>query len=325
MNQEIQRTARYLLFTPILAVMLFLNTAGPVNASAGAYVPGTETPISTPEPTKAVTPSAMPRLNGDHQYVPTPPPLVRHPVPVTGVDTVELTPEDWKAWPVLPVEISAEMQQLYQQGVRNGTDPKAFSIIGDCQSQPEVFMAVFDTDPDVLAMLPPYLRETADHFSGSFARNSPTVRDGITAGAVLWTEWANKYHQGLVCQPGETPLTCELRVNNPSIVFIHIGTHWETRNHRYLTLIVETIKEHGAVPVMVTKADNREGDERINLESVRVAQEQGIPVWNFWASVQDTPNNGLENNNAMYLNEEAVEIHRYSALQVLDKIWRAVK
>jgi hypothetical protein len=227
-------------------------------------------------------------------------------VPVTGAiggaESMPLTAEDWKEWPVLPAHISEEMRRLYQVGLRKGTDPTAFSIIGDCQSQPEEFLGIFDTDPRSLSNLPAPLHETARHFAGNFGRYSPTIRDGITAGAVLWNEWANNYHRGQVCKANENPLSCELRVNNPSIVFIHIGTHWEARNHRYLTLIVEMIKEHGAVPVMVTKADNREGDERINYQTVQVAEELGVPVWNFWASVQHTPNNGLEDNSAMYLN-----------------------
>jgi hypothetical protein len=250
------------------------------------------------------------------------------PFPLTGpssVDTRQLTVENWKLWPVLPVEISDEMRRLYQAGLRKGTHPRAFSVIGDCQSLPEVFLGVFDTNLRVRTLLPGPLRETARNFSGSFGRPSPTVRDGLTAGAVLWNEWAKSYQRGEVCRPNETPLACELRINNPSIVFIHIGTHWEARNVRYLTLMIEQIKEHGAVPVMVTKADNREKDERINLQSVQVAQEQGIPVWNFWAAVQHTPNQGLQDGSDMYLNDEAIEIHRYSALEVLDLVWKSVK
>jgi hypothetical protein len=319
MSLNRKRIARLLLVTPLLAVLILTGTIGSASAASHHLAQATQIPGHVlPDPIQI--PETFPRY-------PTPPPLVEVPIPATGSGetvTSERTAEDWKKWPVFP-EISNEMVRLYNQGLRLGTDPHAFSIVGDCQSQPEVFLGVFDTEPWRLGSLSADLRETIDHYSGQFDRGSPTIRDGITAGAVIWTAWATRYDGGRVCEEGETPLTCELRINNPSIVFIHIGTHWEARNHRYLTQIVETIKEHGAIPVMVTKADNREGDERINLETVRVAQEQGIPVWNFWASVQHTPNNGLEDDSVMYLNEEAVEIHRYSALQVLDIIRKAVQ
>jgi hypothetical protein len=79
----------------------------------------------------------------------------------------------------MPV-ISAEMQAVYRRGLEMGNDPRAFSVLGDCQSLPEVFMGVFDSDPAVLAALPGPLRETAAHFAGSFDRYSPTVKDGTT-------------------------------------------------------------------------------------------------------------------------------------------------
>jgi len=327
-SDRMKRTAQSGLLMIVLAALLLVAAVGHVNAAYIEYFPRTVTPEPRSEPAQATSPSHVPYLQAAPRYGPNPPPLIQTPVIVTGpgiTPAPQMAAEDWKEWPILPVNISPEMRRVYQNGLRRGTNPNAFSIIGDCQSQPEVFMGVFDTDPRSLRLLPAYLRETARHFDGSFGRQSPTVQDGITAGAVLWGEWANQYQRGRVCQPGETPLTCELRLNNPSIVFIHIGTHWEARNERYLTLIIETVKAHGAVPIMVTKADNREQDERINLQSVRVAQEQGIPVWNFWASVQHTPNQGLEDGNNMFLNEQAIEIHRYSALQVLDLVWRAVK
>jgi hypothetical protein len=333
MMNQLERIAFHLLVTPIIAVLFLFNGSKPAPEAPvpDIFAPSHATTSQDHVAGPVITPKAVdtPHSNNNRQYFRPGPPLISTPIPVTGstvgTEATLLTAEEWKQWPVLPDHISEEMRRLYQEGLRKGTDPHAFSIIGDCQSQPEFFLGIFDIEPLYVSILPVPLQQTVHQFSGSFARSSPTIRDGITAGAVLWNEWANSYQRGQVCRANENPLQCELRVHNPSIVFIHIGTHWEARNHRYLTLIVETIKQHGAVPVMVTKADNREGDERINLQSVQVAQEQGIPVWNFWASVQHTPNNGLEDNSEMYLNEHAVEIHRYSALQVLDMVWRAVK
>ncbi len=184
-------------------------------------------------------------------------------------------------------------------------------------------MGVFESDAHYFQPLPQPLKDTVLQFTGSFNRYSPTVKDGTTEGALLWAEWNdNKDKQ---CQLGETPIDCELRTHRPSIVFIHVGTHWEARNRRYLTIILDKILASGAVPVFVTKADNREHDERVNQTMADLAVEYGLPLWNFWASVQHLPNNGMEPGSDMYLNEEAVEIHRQGALQALDAVWKAVR
>jgi hypothetical protein len=45
---------------------------------------------------------------------------------------------------------------------------------------------------------------------------------------------------------------------------------------------------------LATKADNLEGDERLNQITARLAYEYEIPLWNFWAAVQQLPGHGLQ-------------------------------
>lgn len=222
----------------------------------------------------------------------------------------------------MPV-VSAEMRDLYQQGLAAGNNPRAFSILGDCQSQPEVFLAPYDLDAEFVSTLDPDLQETVGQFQGMFSRLSPTIKDGTTEGALLWSEW-NDNPEGL-CTHGETPLDCELRTNRPSIVFIHVGTHWEARSQRYFTTIIEKVLASKAIPVLVTKADNREKDERINRAYAELAAQYNIPLWNFWATVQHLPNFGMERGSDMYLSEEGMIVHRAEALNALDAIWKAVR
>jgi hypothetical protein len=215
------------------------------------------------------------------------------------------------------------MRAVYRRGLELGNDPQAFSILGDCQSQPEVFMGIYDSNPQVVQSLPLELRLTAANFAGSFERYSPTVKDGTTEGSLLWMGW-NDNKEGY-CNAGESPLDCELRVQRPSIAFIHVGTHWEARNEQYLTRIIETLLERGTVPVIVTKADNRELDERINRTLVKLGKQYELPVWNFWASVQDLPNHGMQENSSMYLSEAGLAVHRQEGLLVLGMLWRALQ
>ncbi len=115
-------------------------------------------------------------------------------------------------------------------------------------------------------------------------------------------------------------------MHRPGIVFIHTGTHYETqeRNWYYLTIIIDKILARGAIPVLVTKADNLELDEHINQNMARLAANYGLPLWNFWSSVQNLPDQGLQPN-LMHLTAAAHEVHRLGALRMLDKVWRAVR
>jgi len=297
----------------LTSIIVFTLLSGCLGNSAAAAGPGNATDAPTNPATGQPTPTESPAASATSNS--------RTATPEAS-STAKDIDEAWKSLPTLPT-VSDEMKAIYQLGLENGNDPHAFSILGDCQSLPDEFLGVYDSDPAWVAALPDYLHETVLNFSGSFDRYSPTVKDGTTSGALLWAEW-NDNKEGK-CQYGETPLECELRVQRPSIVLIHIGTHWETRNYRYLSIIIEQIIEHGAVPVLATKADNRELDERVNQDMAALAKEFGLPIWNFWATVQHLPEDGLYPESTWELSEEAKEIHRRSALEALDAVWRAVK
>ena len=243
------------------------------------------------------------------------------------METPRLSAQEWKNWPVIP-QVPINARTIYQKGLALGSDPHAFSILGDCQSLAETFMGRYDSNPAVANGLPLELQAAVANFAGSFERLSPTIKGGTTAGAVLWSQWhENQY----TCQVNETPLDCELRLHKPSIVIINLGTHYETRNITYLRKILDRLVAQGIVPILATKADNRELDERLNLEMAELAVEYQIPLWNFWAAVSDLPNNGVgikkgeEHLGEIYLNEDGLERHRYTALQALAAVWLAVQ
>ncbi len=238
-------------------------------------------------------------------------------------EIVSRDPANWKNWPIIPQKISDVMVEVYQRGLAQGNDDHAFSILGDCHSLPDVFMGVYDRDPEVVAELDPDLQKTVDHFQGSFDRYSPTVREGATEGALLWWRW-NLNEEGY-CENGEMPIDCELRYQKPIITFVHVGTHWEARSMEYFRTIIEQLLEQGSVPIIVFKADNRELDERVNENLAKLAVEYELPVWNFWASVQDLPNQGLLEDTQMELTEAAYAVHRRDGLIVLDAVYRALR
>ena len=281
------------------ALDLLSKSSAPL--STATQKPKKYSPI-TPVPTRTSTPTSVPR-------------------------TSEPDFAEWKDLPVIPETIDPSLQKVYERGLALGNDPHAFSIFGDCQERPRDFFGVFETDATVIESLPPELREAVDNFRGSFNRESPTAQDGTTPGALLWNQW----HRGEYgCSFAETPVQCELRIHRPSFVIIQIGTHFESRNTEYLRRVILQLLDAGVVPILATKADNREKDERINRDMSMLATEYDLPLWNFWAALSDLPDRGLyvmkgrEEQGPIYLNEEASARHRMTGLAVLNAVWRAV-
>jgi hypothetical protein len=236
------------------------------------------------------------------------------------------TPRNWRAWPVVPL-ISPHLHDIYIQGLLQGNNPHAFSVIGDCQSAPAVFGGLY-AQPDRynLGEGYEYLQETIDQFDGSFDHINVTVQNGLGASTVFSPMWSNPE----LCLEGETPIECEFRLHRPSIVFINLGTNWienggET-HEAYLRQMVEFALARGVIPILSTKADNFEGDQSINEGIARVAYEYRVPMWNFWRAVQNLPDRGLDpNRDGNYLSVQAWNERNFTGLQALDAVWRAVK
>lgn len=265
-------------------------------SSAGSSI--TKTVVSSPIPsgklgrltdgsTSTSTPSA---ISTTSSKVPNPstPPVIN----VTPVSDTRLLPENWQEWPVVPT-ISSRMIEVYQQGQVAGHDSRRFSKIGDCQNVNTYFLYIFDkTSEYSLGGEYAYLQATIDYFIGSWSRKSQAVRGGWNVASVLSPILADPKS----CQKGETPLACEIRINNPSIVIISMETSLGKPAEvyeGYMRQVVEYTLSQGVVPILATKADNLEGDNSINAAIARVAYDYEVPLWNFWAAVQTLPHHGL--------------------------------
>ena len=314
---------------PILVLCILL----PSCASNPTQVTSTQANVPASTPTERllaldVAPVSPPTATQKpRQFSPITPVPTRTVAPTSVPSTLEVEDSAWKDLPIIPETVDASLQRVYERGLVLGNDPHAFSIFGDCQARPEEFFGLFETDADLVQSLSPDLREVVDYFSGSFNRESPTAQDGTTPGSLLWTQW----HRGEYgCSFAETPVACELRIHRPSFVLIQIGTHFESRNTEYLRRVILQLLDAGVVPILATKADNRERDERINRDMAMLAAEYDLPLWNFWAAVSGLPNRGLYTRDDrplqgdIYLTEEAAVIHRLSGLTALNAVWRAV-
>jgi hypothetical protein len=235
------------------------------------------------------------------------------------------TAKYWSEWPIVPSGVSDELKALYQKGLQMGNDAHAFSTIGDCQSVPDTFMGVYDTDRYRLGDSYAALEETIRYFKGNFGRQSITVRNGQSVASVFSPAWADPK----LCNSGETPMDCEFRIHKPSIVFINLGTNWRggdaVSHAQYLQKIVDYTIAHGAVPVLSSNGDNLEGDYRLNKATAQVAYEDDLPFWNFWASIRDLPGKGIDDSTpGEYLTPAAWARRSFTGLETLDAVWRAV-
>jgi len=282
-------------------------------------------PIPTDAPLAKISNYQVPVTGASR--TPKPTPILLRTLTATATLLPGVTPTDSQSWKTLSVipTVDASVRDIYEYGQTLGNDPHAFSIFGDCQSRPDEFFGLFETDPGLVESLSPELQEAVDNFQGSFNRESPTAKDGTTPGSLLWNQW----HQGEYgCSLAETPVECELRIHRPSFVIIQVGTHFESRNTEYLRRIILQLMDEGVVPILATKADNREKDERINQDMSMLAAEYDLPLWNFWAAVSDLPNRGLYTRSDrplqgdIYLTNEALDRHRMTGLTVLNAVWR---
>lgn len=253
----------------------------------------------------------------------------------TAPTSTVVYPASWQDMPVIPVVID-RTREIYQRGIEMGRDPHSFSVVGDCQNVEAYFLEDF-AHPGLYRLGEyKYLQETIDWFHVSFDRERAAVKGGYNVASVLSPLWADPK----LCEPRESPLACEFRLHNPSIVIISMETWWYDRPAstyaNYLGQIVQYTIEQGVVPILATKADNLEGDNSINAAIVQVAQEYQVPLWNFWLAVEPLPGHGLEDDGfhlrfaRPHFNDPGNMQHGWpvrnlTALQALDAVWRGVR
>lgn len=206
--------------------------------------------------------------------------------------TPTLAPDAWKSMPIVPV-VSSRMIAVYQAGQAAGRDPKRFSKIGDCQNITTYFLASFDNPNNYrLGTQYAYLQPTIDHFAGSWSRESLAVKGGENVAASMNPLWADPKK----CNAGETPIACEIRVYNPSIVTISMEESWSgdlVKYNQYLRKIVEYVLSQNVVPILATRAEIPGSKNSINEVVSRIAYDYQVPLWNFGVSVLPLPSYGL--------------------------------
>jgi hypothetical protein len=225
------------------------------------------------------------------------------------------------------------MSALYARGQSSGNNPHAFSKIGDGEISTEWFFTSFDLGPDYYDLGSfQELTNVIEYFHGSFGRIGMTARRGFNTERILDPALADPD----LCEPGESPLVCELRLHQPAFAILSLGTNqvWQPDEFEAgMRQILEILLSQNVVPILSTKGDNLEGDHRINRTIACLAREYDAPLWNFWAAIQPLPNHGLQADleHLTYgitdFDDEgalrsAWTIRNLTALQALDAVWK---
>ncbi len=281
----------------------------------------TSSPTLSPVPTASHTPPAVIGETLTPSVTPTP---SATPLSINGVNMEEVVK--------LSPEAREHILEIYNVGQRLGRDPTSFSKLGASVIDTFHFLGRFDQGPYDLGPYA-YLQPAIDNFSGSFERESVAALRGLTAQATFDPMWATDED----CLANESVLDCEIRLHNPSILLIVLGTndlYPENDFETNLAAIVEATMDSGVIPVLVTKADRFEGeDNRNNLSIRRVANTYQVPLWDFDLLAATLPDRGMSGDDVHltmydpydYTRELAFEtgygLYNLSALMMLYEIW----
>lgn len=228
--------------------------------------------------------------------------------------------------------ITPRIKALYKQALKVGRDPKLVTVMGDCNSEYQVFFGRLAAGAVNLS-LAPKLQKTASWFAPSFVRPSVATHGSFNVSAAFDDTWSDPKK----CTPGEGPLACELRLSKASIILISLGTgdtfSWQNFDGPYRKAI-NYVLSNNAIPVLMTKADTLESlqagapVEAINNMVRALGAEYGVPVIDFGAVAKTLPNRGLmEEHNAsgqvttpFHLNDKGMDIRIVMTLQTLSAI-----
>ncbi|MBN1429525.1 MAG: LysM peptidoglycan-binding domain-containing protein [Anaerolineae bacterium] len=243
--------------------------------------------------------------------------------------------------------ITARSHEIFMIGQSMGNRPNIFSKVGDSITDNAAFLKpIGQGNYNLRTHI--YLQPVIDYYSQEIARDANSFANTSLAakgGWSVWHEFNPDFANTTVCRPGETPLVCEYRVVRPSVALIMLGTNdvismSAGKYEDYMRQVIETSIEMGVIPVVSTIPDfyYQDVDNKVQVMNdiiIRLAQEYQIPLWNYWASMQELTGKGLSMDGihpswavpadfTPNFLKYGMTNRNLTALQALDAVWRLV-
>lgn len=290
------------------------------------------TPTSTPDPLAATStpapPGDAPTPIGPPTIPPTP---AATPIPPDNVNGVAIS-----TFVVMPPAVQDNMRKIFAAGQALGRNAHAFSKLGDSTIENPHFLARFDSEPYNLANYI-YLQSVIDYYRGSFGRQGVAVRRGLHSWSAMNPTWADETQ----CLPDEGPVACEIRLNNPSLLLIRLGSNDAGVPETFrqsMQAVIDYCLQNGVIPILGTKADRFEGPDNINNNILReLAAKNAVPLWDFDLVAPTMPNAGIDPADGTHMTfffahdytlpeawTRGHAVHNLTALIMLDEVWKVL-
>ena len=308
-------------------------TAVPPSPTA-PVVPSPTTHLSTAVPSATHTPLPLPTLPPS---TPSEPDMTATSIPTpTATSIPTATPRAViNGIPIeevifMPANVITHMQQIFAEGQALGRDPHTFSKLGDSVIANGDFLTRFDVQGSYILGPHESLQPVIDYFNGSWERYGVAMRVALRAWGVFDPLWADKKW----CEANENMLDCEIRLNNPSVLLIHLGSNdLDPSFDKFMRDIIQHTLDQSIVPIILTKADRYEGDENRNNNIMRqIATDYEVPLLDFDVLAQTLPNRGIKEDDNVHLNgpiqwdynlpelyEKGHSVHNLAVLFILER------
>lgn len=268
------------------------QNAGPTPSTATltAVAPLAENSIPENTPTATTAATATPITTATSQPSPTP----LGPQEINGIPLSSIVP--------MPPETAANVVSIYARGQELGRNPNTFSKLGDSTILNPHFLGPFDLGDYNLGDFD-YLQPTIDRWRGSFERHGVGAHHGLHSWTVFDPMWADEKW----CEAGEHLLACEIRLQNPSVLFVRLGSNDAGSPDGFRFNVKEVIEyaiENGVIPIIGTKADRFEGSNENNDILRALAAEYHVPLWDFDLLAGTLPGRGLDTDNVHLIIDE---------------------
>jgi hypothetical protein len=216
----------------------------------------------------------------------------------------ESSAAEWEELPVVPAlgpAVVGHLEKVVDRGERFGNSPGVFAKIGDSITASPSFLQALACESPRLGEWGA-LRGTLEFFGetavsrGSEVAGCPASNSYSRVGVAAVPGWrAVDALSPLESPPGCDGLpavSCELQLLRPSVALIMFGTNdledfSAIRFRRDLARVARLVSGAGTIPVISTippraRQPFSQRVARFNAEIAALAENRGLPLWNFW-------------------------------------------